>query len=273
MTDFLKMHGLGNDFVILDNQKGDLALDSAKIREMCDRRRGVGCDQLIVLERPDSDEADLFMRIYNPDGSESGACGNATRCVAYDFFQKTGESRITIETAAGLLVCHAAGDAHVTVDMGMPGLNWQDIPLAHEADTLHLPVHYKSYGAPVAVSMGNPHCVFFVADAEAIDLEADGKPIETHELFPKRTNVEFATVRGRDRIRMRVWERGAGITQACGTGACAVTVAAIRRGLTDNHVTVTLDGGDLHIEWDQKNGRVFMTGPAAYAFDGSLKDA
>ncbi len=273
MTDFLKMHGLGNDFVILDNQRGDLTLEPAKIREICDRRRGVGCDQLIVLENPNNDTADLFMRIYNPDGSESGACGNATRCVAYDFFLKTGESKIVIETVAGLLTCHAAGDGHVTVDMGPPGLNWKEIPLAHEADTLKLPIKYKNYPAPVGVSIGNPHCVFFVADCEAVDLAADGPPIEHHELFPERTNVEFVSVKARDHLRMRVWERGAGITQACGTGACAVVVAAIRKGLCDHSVTVTLDGGNLHIEWDPKDGRVFMTGSASYAFDGVLKGA
>lgn len=265
MTDFLKMHGLGNDFIIIDHQRGGNALKQEEIVALADRKGAHGgCDQLIVLERPKNDYADLFMRIYNQDGTEARACGNATRCVAHDFFEKTGEDRLTIETVAGLLVCQKAGPDMVSVDMGEPGLNWNDIPLSQEVDTLKLPIHYKSYGAPTAVSIGNPHCVFFVADCEAVDLEADGKPIETHELFPDRTNVEFVTVKGRDHIRMRVWERGAGITQACGTGACAVVVAAIRRGLTDNYVTVTLDGGDLHIEWDPKNGRILMTGPAAY---------
>lgn len=265
MNTILKMHGLGNDFIILDHQKGQAPPPTETIKALSDRAgKYGGCDQLIVLERPQNDYADIFMRIYNQDGTEARACGNATRCVAHDFFEKTGEDRLTIETVAGLLACRKAGADMVSVDMGTPGVDWADIPLAHEMDTLKLPIKYKTYGAPTAVSIGNPHCVFFVADCEAVDLEADGKPMETHEFFPDRTNVEFVTVKGRDRIHMRVWERGAGITKACGTGACASVVAAIRRGLTDHYVTVTLDGGDLHIEWDPKNGRVFMTGPAAY---------
>lgn len=265
MSDFLKMHGLGNDFIILDHQKGGKPLETPEIIALCDRKGAAGgCDQLLVLERPPSDEADVFMHIYNPDGSEAGACGNATRCVAHDFFEKTGESRMIIETVAGLLECKKVGADMVSVDMGMPGVDWRDIPLAREVDTLELPIKYKNYVYPVAVSIGNPHCVFFVKDVEAVDPAADGPALETHELFPDRTNVEFVSVLSRDHLRMKVWERGAGVTKACGTGACAVTIAAIRRGLADDRVTVTLDGGDLHIEWDKKNGRVFMTGPAAY---------
>lgn len=265
MTDYLKMHGLGNDFVILDGQKADLALDTAKIKALCDRAGETGgCDQLIVLERPRDENADLFMRIYNADGSEVGACGNATRCIAHDFFEKSGEDKVIIETLAGLLTCHKAGAGQVSVDMGMPGVDWRDIPLAEDVDTLKLPIKYKNYVYPVAVSIGNPHCVFFVKDAEAVDPAADGPALETNPLFPERTNVEFVTVLSRDHLRMKVWERGAGVTKACGTGACAAVVAAIRKNLCDHSVTVTLDGGDLHIQWDPKNGRVFMTGPAAY---------
>jgi diaminopimelate epimerase len=263
---FVKMHGLGNDFVILDGRPAPVRLAEAQIRQIGDRRRGVGFDQLIILE-PTSGKADLFMRIYNPDGSEAGACGNATRCVA-DLFMNEAKAEIcTIETISGLLCC-TRGDktGDITVDMGVPRLEWADIPLSKQCDTLHLPLE----GDPVGVSMGNPHCVYFCEDAEAVAVSKLGPKTEHHSLFPARTNVEYVSMLGADHLRMRVWERGAGITQACGSGACAAAVAAIRRGMTGRKVRVTLDGGDLFIEWRETDGHVLMTGPVTYVYEGKL---
>lgn len=267
MIKFIKMHGLGNDFVIIDG-RGDLpSLTSDQIRHIADRRRGVGCDQLIMLEPPKQPETDLFMRIYNPDGSESGACGNATRCVADIIMAEKGADAAVIQTAPGLLYCTRADGGLVTVDMGAPRLEWHEIPLAKQCDTLHLPLD----GDPVGVNMGNPHCVFFVGDAKSVNVADSGKTVENDPLFPERANVEYAHIVAADHIRMRVWERGAGITQACGTGACAVAVAAIRRGLVEGRdVRVTLDGGDLHIHWRENDGHVLMTGPVAYVFEGTI---
>ncbi|MCB1530465.1 MAG: diaminopimelate epimerase [Rhodospirillales bacterium] len=267
MLKFKKMHGLGNDFVIMDGRGQDLNLTPERIARIADRQRGVGCDQFIVIETPEAPEARAFMRIYNPDGTQAGACGNATRCVADILMQETGEDHAVIETVSGLLSCVRAGEYLVTVDMGPPRLAWRDIPLSKECDTLHLPLE----GDPVAVSMGNPHCVFFVEDAENAPLEEWGPRFEKDLLFPEKTNVEFVEVKDRQHLRMRVWERGAGVTQACGSGACAAGVAAVRRGLTDRKVAVTLDGGDLVIEWREEDGHVLMTGPYAYVFDGRLE--
>lgn len=263
---FLKMHGLGNDFVIIDGRKNKPDLGAGRIRAIGDRRRGVGFDQLIVLEPPVSPKADIFMRIYNPDGSEAGACGNATRCVADLYMAEAGCMECKVETIKGLLKCKRADGWEITVDMGPPKLGWNEIPLSKQCDTLHLPLE----GDPVGVSMGNPHCVFFCGDVQDIDVDKSGPKVEHDPLFPERTNVEYVCMQGTDHIRMRVWERGAGITQACGTGACASAVAAIRRGLTGRKVRVTLDGGDLEIEWREKDGHVLMTGPVAYVFEGRL---
>jgi diaminopimelate epimerase len=242
MISFRKMHGLGNDFVILDGRSEPIVLKKEEIIALSDRRRGVGCDQVIVMEP--ARQADVFMRIYNPDGSEAGACGNATRCVADIVMTEKGAEICVIETVSGLLHCCRAAASSVTVDMGAPGLSWDAIPLSKTCDTLHLPLP----GDPVGVSMGNPHCIFFVDDAEEADVPGIGSRVEKDPLFPGRTNVEFVQIIDRSHIRMRVWERGAGITQACGTGACAAAVAAMRRGLTDRLVTVVLDddrSGDL----------------------------
>ena len=247
MIKFRKMHGLGNDFVIMDA----IPLKKMDIQRICDRNRGVGCDQLIVLEP--SARADIFMRIYNPDGSQAGACGNATRCVADIVMTDKGQKECTIETVSGILSCRHAGEKRVTVDMGVPKVGRVDLA-----------------GDPVTVDVGNPHCVFFVEDAQTADVAGIGPSIETHPLFLNRTNVEFVSVLGKDHLRMRVWERGAGITQACGTGACASAVAAITRGLTGRKVTVTLDGGDLTIEWREADGHIFMTGPLEYVFEGTI---
>ena len=263
---FRKMHGLGNDFVIFDARKTPLNLSAERVRAIMDRRRGVGCDQLIIMEPPKDRNASVFMRIYNPDGSEVGACGNATRCVAHLISEETGVNVCVIETIPGLLYCTSMENNLVTVDMGVAKLEWTEIPVLKQCDTLHLPLE----GDPVGVSMGNPHCVYFCADSEGIDVDKLGPKTEQNPLFPERTNVEYVSMLGKDHLRMRVWERGAGVTQACGTGACAAAVAAIRRGLTGRNVRVTLDGGDLQIEWRETDGHVLMTGPVAYSFEGDI---
>jgi diaminopimelate epimerase len=266
MLNFKKMHGLGNDFVIIDGRENGLSLNEDQRRHISDRKRGVGCDQLIVLERSKSWAEMNFMRIYNPDGSEAEACGNATRCVAHLLMREDQVDNIVIETVVGSLNCWREGEQLVRVEMGKPKLNWNEIPLSKKCDPLHLPLEAD----PVAVNMGNPHCVFFIDDVAAIDLEKIGPRFETDPLFPKKTNVEFVQILAPDHVRMRVWERAAGITQACGSGACAVAVAAIRRGLTERQMTVTLDGGDLIIDWPSDDAPVHMTGPVAYVFDGVL---
>lgn len=263
---FRKMHGLGNDFVIVQGGMNDAAL----VRRIADRRHGVGCDQVLTMEPAQKPEADLFMRIYNPDGSEAQACGNGTRCVARLWMNDHGRDECVIETVAGLLYCRAADDNMVTVDMGKPRLGWQDIPLAEERDTLHLGVMSGPLHDPVAVNMGNPHTVFFVDDVKAVDLAGLGPQVERHVLFPQRTNVEFAQIMAHDQMRLRVWERGTGITQACGSGACAAMVAAVRRGLTGRAAEIVLDGGSLFIEWRAADDHVLMTGPAAFVFDGAF---
>lgn len=262
---FLKMQALGNDFIVLDSRKSPLNLDDTIIKRITNRRFGIGCDQLIILEN--SDKADIFMRIYNIDGSEAGACGNATRCVADIVLKESGKEKIVIETISGLLESSRAGDK-VTVDMGEAKLGWQDIPLAYDRDTLNLEIAAGPFSNPVGVGMGNPHAVFFVKDVEKQRIDHYGSALETHPLFPERANIEFAEILDRQTIRMRVWERGAGITQACGSGACATAVAAIRRDLTDRKVTIIMDGGPLDIEWRESDGHVLMTGDYNYVFKG-----
>ncbi|KAF0114007.1 MAG: diaminopimelate epimerase [Rhodospirillaceae bacterium] len=271
---FIKMHGLGNDFVVLDARKTSFALSAAVVRAIADRHTGVGCDQLVILEPSHTPEADVFMSIYNADGTEAGACGNATRCVGAVLLHETGRGAAVIETRAGRLPVRREAGSLVTVDMGVPGLDWRDIPLARAADTLHLPVHLPVVGEgtvdAVGVSMGNPHAVFFVRAATTVDLAALGPPLEHDSLFPERTNVEVVEVWERERLRVRVWERGTGITRACGTGACAAVVAAVRRGLLpERRAEVVLDGGELSVSW-RDDGRVIMTGPAVISFTGLL---
>lgn len=267
--DFLKMHGLGNDFVVLDARSRDLGLDGDRVRALADRHRGIGCDQLIVIEPARSNLSDAWMTIYNPDGSQSGACGNATRCVAWLLMRESGRDKVVIETKAGLLDAESRGAAMVAVDMGRARLDWREIPVAQALDTLHMGIAVGPLADPVGVNMGNPHAVFFVDDAEAVDLASLGPVLEHHEMFPERANIEVAQVINPERIRMRVWERSAGITQACGSGACAVLVAAARRGLTGRKADVVLDGGTLTIEW-LPDDHVLMTGPVALAFSGRV---
>lgn len=269
---FTKMHGLGNDFVVLDARTTPLSLGAKAARAIADRHTGVGCDQILIIEQPKNGKADAFMRIHNADGSEVGACGNGTRCVASLLMQEARSSRAIIETAAGKLEARGGMGGLVTVDMGPVSFDWRAIPLAREVDTLHLPIAMGALKDPVAVNVGNPHAVFFVVDAAAIPLADLGPKIEHHALYPERTNVEAAQVLDRTHIRLRVWERGAGITQACGSGACATVAAAHRRGLTEAAVDVALDGGTLRISIDA-NDHALMTGPVAVSFTGALDDS
>ncbi|MEL6564855.1 MAG: diaminopimelate epimerase [Pseudomonadota bacterium] len=258
---FMKMHGLGNDFVVVDARAHALEVSPDLVRALADRHRGVGFDQLAVVH----DGSDLTITFYNADGSMSSACGNATRCIAAREMALTGTDALQINvTGRGELSAVMRADGVTAVNMGQPQLDWQDIPLAFEVDTLHLPID----GDPVGTGMGNPHCTFFVDDVAAIDFAARGAEVEHHPLFPQRTNVQFAQVTGSDHIRMRVWERGTGITLASGSSSCAVAVAAVRRGLTGRSVTMELDGGALEIDWREDG--VWMAGPTAHVFDGTL---
>lgn len=263
LTPFLKMHGCGNDFVVFDERAGPLGLSPACAAALSDRRTGIGFDQLIVIE-PAGPGADVFMRIRNPDGTEAGACGNATRCVASLVASASGAC-LTIRTISGDLPAEILPDGRVTIDMGPPRLDWRDVPLSHEADTLHLPLP----GDPAALSMGNPHATFFGDEPDDRTLAALGPPMATYALFPDGANIGFATIQASDRIRLRMWERGAGMTRACGSGACAALVNARRRGLTGRRATVVLDGGALEIEW-RADDRVLMTGPVATSYTGAV---
>ncbi len=264
------MHGAGNDFVVLDARGRPLELAAASVRHIADRRLGVGCDQLIIIE-PDEAGADAFMRILNADGSESGACGNATRCVAALLAEESGARVVSIRTIAGVLRSEILGPGLVEVDMGPPLLQWGDIPLQGPADTLHLPLALGPVSDPAACSMGNPHATFFVEDFLHLPIELIGPKLETHRLFPERANIGFAKIENSSRIKLRVWERGAGLTLACGSGACAALVNAHRRGLTERQATVVMDGGELLITWTE-DGRVLMRGPAETAFAGALPE-
>jgi diaminopimelate epimerase len=325
MIPFLKMHGLGNDFVVLDAREKPIAVDSALAANIANRKTGIGCDQIVLLESsillrqvasgdaaqspPQAGErvkrADVRMRIFNADGSEVETCGNAARCVAwyevaekrhgpslreqtigpssetkdgspYNFAARnSGDDELRIETSAGIITAQIVGDHLVTVDMGPPRFGWKDIPLAKEMDTQHITLHEGELRDPAAVSMGNPHLVFFVENIAAVPVKVVGPRLETHPLFPQRTNVEFAQIENKSRIRLRVWERGVGETEACGSGACATLVAAARRGLTGRKATVALPGGELIIEWqadsDNRSGSVLMTGPVAVSFRGEVE--
>lgn len=271
---FIKMHGLGNDFVILDLRGGLPEPTPALARAIADRRRGIGFDQLITIEDEKHLQLAAYMGIFNPDGSRSGACGNATRCVAHLLMEESDVDSLTLRTDFGPLACWRAENGMVRVNMGAPKLEWEEIPLAEASDTVRIdvklgPIDNPTLWGPGAVNMGNPHAVFFVEDAEAVPVDKLGPMIENHPMFPERANVEFCHVIDRNRIRMRVWERGAGITQACGSGACAAVVAGVRRGLIDRDCVVDLDGGALAIEWGARDN-VFMTGPVATSFSGEI---
>ena len=267
---FLKMHGCGNDFVVFDERAGSLGLTAARAAAIANRHTGVGCDQFIVIETPPpGSNADAFMRIRNPDGGEAGACGNATRCVVRLLHEETGRPLQTIQTISGLLPSEVLPDGRIQVDMGPARLGWQDVPLAAPADTLHLDLAAGPVRDPAACSMGNPHATFFVDDLLAIDIPSLGPVLEHAAIFPDRANIGFAQILAPDRIRVRIWERSAGLTLACGSGACATLVNAARRGLTGRRATVVVDGGALDIAW-REDGHVLMTGPTAVAFHGQI---
>jgi diaminopimelate epimerase len=257
------MHGAGNDFIIMDARPAPLPLSPRRIAALADRRTGIGCDQFITLEAPPAG-ADVFMRIHNSDGTEAGACGNATRCVADLLHRESGAGRVVIQTIARALPTSIGADG-ITVDMGPAGLGWSDVPLARRVDTLALPIE----GAPAAVGIGNAHATLFVDDVAAAPVTTLGPVLEFDPIFPRQANIGFAQVLAPDRIRLRVWERGAGLTLACGSGACATLVNAHRRGLTGRRAVVEMDGGALTIAW-REDGHVLMTGPAALAFHGSV---
>ena len=266
---FRKMHGLGNDFVVIDRRRDDIAISAPAARALADRHTGIGCDQLILIEPPHQPAAQVFMRILNADGSEAEACGNAARCISSLIAHESGFRQVRIETIAGLLEAKVRPDGTVGVDMGAAHTRWHEIPLAREMDTLDVDLAAGKLANPVCTNIGNPHATFFVADADAIDLAEFGPRLEHDPLFPQRANIGVATVLDQGQLRLRVWERGAGITRACGSGACAALVAAHRRGFTGRRATVRLDGGDLDIEW-RADGHVVMTGPATLAFEGTF---
>ena len=269
---FTKMQGCGNDFAVFDARADGLGLSAARAAALADRRRGIGCDQLILLEPAahGPGDADVFMRIRNPDGSEAGACGNATRCVASLLAAETGRGGFVIRTIAGDLPAELLADGQVRVDMGKPRLGWAEIPLARPMDTLHLDLAAGELADPAAVSMGNPHATFFVPDLAAVPVATLGPALERDPLFPERANIGFVQVLAPDRLALVVWERGAGRTLACGSGACAALVNTHRRGLAARAAMVRLDGGVLHIAWREADGHVLMTGPVATAFTGEV---
>ncbi|WP_408646152.1 diaminopimelate epimerase [Tritonibacter horizontis] len=265
MLPFMKMHGLGNDFVVVDSRAAQLEITTAMARGIAHRRFGLGFDQLAIISnaRPDSD-ADAHLTFYNADGSTSAACGNATRCIARHLIDETGKTALHLTTDRGDLRAQEAGHGLTAVNMGPPQLDWNEIPLAEEMDTLELPIE----GGPTATGMGNPHCTFFVEDADVIPLEEFGPRYEHHPLYPQRTNVQIAHLVGPDHLRMRVWERGVGITLASGSSSCATAVAAARKGLTGRKVRIDLDGGTLWIDWREDG--VWMTGETMHVASGSF---
>ena len=272
--DFIKMNGLGNDFAIFDGRERGVTFSAAQTCAIANREDGIGFDQLIILEP--SDQADVFMRILNADGSEVDACGNATRCVARLVAGEVGRPGVAIETNAGVLAAQILNDEQVTVDMGMPKFDWQDIPLAEEfRDTRMIelqvgPIDRPQLHSPSVVNVGNPHCIFWVDKLERHDLGKLGPMLENHPLFPERANISLAHVTSKNALTLRVWERGAGLTKACGTAACAAAVAAARKTLTGRNVAVSLPGGDLQIHWRERDDHILMTGPIEVEYQGKI---
>ena len=271
---FRKMNGLGNDFVVFDARRTPIAMDEAKARAIADRTTGIGCDQLIVLEP--STKADVTMRIWNNEGGEVESCGNATRCIADILFDEKKATRATIDTKGGFLVAEKGGERLVTVDMGAPRFDWQDIPLSEKfADTRYIelsvgPLEKPLIHSPAVVNVGNPHCIFWVKDLDVVDLAKVGPMLEHHPLFPKRANITLARIDDRGHVVIKVWERGAGLTKACGTAACAVMAAGFRLRKFNPKATITLPGGDLFMAIRESDGHIIMTGPVAYEFEGDL---
>ena len=269
---FVKMHGLGNDFVVLDARDRPIGWADDDYRRLADRRTGIGCDQFMVM-RPPAEGGDVFMEIRNADGGEVEACGNGARAVAALLFEESGRERVAVETVAGTLRAERTGDGLVRIDMGRPRFAWDEIPLRAPADTLWLDLAHGPLRTPAAANIGNPHATFFLAGGEEVEMERWGPKVEHDPLFPERANVGVARMTGRDAMRLRVWERGVGLTRACGTGACAAVTAAVRRGLGERKMTVLLDGGALTVEWRAEDGHLVMTGPATVSFHGELPAA
>ncbi|MGL4526880.1 MAG: diaminopimelate epimerase [Aestuariivirga sp.] len=271
---FRKMNGLGNDFVVFDARSAPVAMTEARARAIADRRSGIGCDQLIVIEP--SKRADVTMRIWNNEGGEVESCGNASRCIADLIFKEKKTTRATIDTKGGFLVAEKAGDALVTIDNGAPRFDWKDIPLSEKFhDTRHIelqvgPVEAPLIHSPSVVNVGNPHCIFWVKDLDVVDLSKVGPMLEHHPLFPERANITLARVDAKDHVTIRVWERGAGLTRACGTAACAVMAAGARIRIIGRKATISLPGGDLFMECRESDGHILMTGPVSYDFEGDL---
>ena len=264
---FIKMHGAGNDFVVLDLRGQEASPSIAALSAMADRHKGIGCDQIVLIETA-LNGAEIRLRFYNPDGSEAGACGNGTRCAASKIMCDEGRQSLNIETLAAILNANMDSNGRVTVDMGPAQTHWSKVPLASDINTLHLPLQVDGVSNPVAVGMGNPLCVFFVDDAEAVEVERIGALVETHALFPEKTNVEFVSLMDNGQLRMRVWERGVGVTLACGSGVCAVVVAAAQRGIIDTRTAeIVADGGMLTATW-RADGHVLLSGPVATSFSG-----
>jgi diaminopimelate epimerase len=273
---FRKMNGLGNDFVVIDARMRPIAISDAQAKAIADRKTGIGCDQLIVMEK--SSLADVKMRIWNAEGGEVESCGNASRCIADIVMDENGSGSATIDTKGGFLVGTRAGKLKVTMDMGKPKFAWDQIPLAEKfADTRHIelqvgPIDAPLMHSPSVVNVGNPHCIFWVKDLDVVDLGKVGPMLENHPLFPERANIEMAKVVSRDHVIVNVWERGAGLTQACGTAACAVMAAGHRIKIIDAHARITLPGGELFMSINEDNGHVIMTGPLAYDYDGVIPE-
>jgi diaminopimelate epimerase len=269
------MNGLGNEIAVLDARERPLTLNASAVEALATPEKGIGFDQLMVLLPPRNPLADVYTEIWNADGSRVAACGNGSRCVAWYVMREMNRENLVIETEAGLLGAVSVGPNMISVDMGAPIFEWELIPMSERMDTMRIelqvgPIDDPVLHGPGVVSMGNPHCVFFVQDAELAPVEAVGPMIESHPLFPERTNVGFAEIVARDHIRLRVWERGAGLTKACGTGACAALVAAVRRRLCDRSAKVQVDGGMLQIEWRESDNHVIMTGAVALESEGNL---
>jgi diaminopimelate epimerase len=270
------MNGLGNDFVVIDARERPVAISETQARAIADRKTGIGCDQLIVMER--SSLADVKMRIWNPEGGEVESCGNASRCIADIVMDETGLDSVSIDTKGGFLVGTRAGKLQVTIDMGKPKFDWDQIPLSEKfADTRHIelqvgPIDAPLMHSPSVVNVGNPHCIFWVNDLNVVKLDRVGPMLENHPMFPERANIEMARVVSRNHVMVNVWERGAGITQACGTAACAVMAAGYRIKIIDSAAKITLPGGDLFMSINEANGHVIMTGPLAYDFDGIIPE-
>ncbi len=273
---FRKMNGLGNDFVVIDARAHPLVITETSAKAIADRKTGIGCDQLIVLEK--STDFDVRMRIWNAEGGEVQSCGNASRCIADLLFDEMGTNTATISTKGGLLIASKAGDKMVTIDQGVPKFGWKDIPLSEPfADTRHIemqygPIDHPLIHSPSVVNVGNPHCIFWVDDLDVVDLGRAGPMLENHPLFPERANISFAKVVARDHVVLRVWERGAGLTKACGTAACATMAAGHRIKVIGDKCRITLPGGDLFMIVRERDGHVMMTGPVAYEFDGVLPE-